>query len=130
MKNHRIVEDWMIRARSNLFRARSGKCSEEILFEDLCFDCQQAVEKSLKGLLIAHDTEVPRTHIIGVLLECLEKTGVSLPASLLMASELTEFAVQTRYPGIYEPVTEEEFLEAREMAEQVYTWVTHELSLI
>lgn len=47
-----------------------------------------------------------------------------------MASELTEFAVQTRYPGIYEPVTEEEFHEARGMAEEVYAWVTHELSLI
>jgi hypothetical protein len=57
MKNRALVKQWLIRARSNLDRARAGKIQKTILYEDLCFDCQQAVEKSLKALLIAHDVK-------------------------------------------------------------------------
>jgi hypothetical protein len=40
---------WLRRARSNLARAKQDK-PDEVLFEDLCFDAQQAVEKALKAL--------------------------------------------------------------------------------
>jgi len=130
MKNRAIVEDWLIRSRSNLCRAQSGQISDEILFEDLCFDCQQSVEKALKGLLIAFDSEAPRTHIISRLIECLANVGLTIPEKVIHASELTEFAVQTRYPGIYEPVTEEEYYESLEVAEFVYSWVLSELDRI
>jgi HEPN domain-containing protein len=55
MKNRTLVEQWLSRALSNLDRARAGKVRDTILYEDLCFDCQQAVEKSLKALLVAND---------------------------------------------------------------------------
>ncbi len=42
---------WLGRAESNLARARLGRQSEDILYEDICFDAQQAAEKALKGLL-------------------------------------------------------------------------------
>jgi HEPN domain-containing protein len=64
MKNRALVKQWLIRALSNLDRARAGKIRNTILYEDLCFDCQQAVEKYLKTLLIALDVESPHTHII------------------------------------------------------------------
>jgi len=37
---------WLKRAKSNLIRAKQPK-HEEVFWEDLCFDAQQAVEKSL-----------------------------------------------------------------------------------
>jgi len=52
MKNREIILNWLKRARSNLERAKLGKVSQGILYEDLCFDAQQAVEKSLKAILI------------------------------------------------------------------------------
>jgi HEPN domain-containing protein len=42
-----IPEDWLRRARSNLARASTAK-TDEIMWEDLCFDAQQAAEKALK----------------------------------------------------------------------------------
>ena len=57
MKNEVFVKDWLKRARSNLAVAAAGKTSEEVLYEDLCFYCQQSVEKSIKALLISIDTE-------------------------------------------------------------------------
>ena len=123
MKNPVLVEHWISRAQSNLDRARAGKICDTILYEDLCYDCQQAVEKSLKALLIAQDKVSPHTHIIARLLETLEEEGIVIPDNLKSASDLTEYAVHTRYPGLYEPVTEDDYREALAIAEQIHAWV-------
>ncbi len=128
MKNRALVKQWQVRARSNLDRARTGKIQKTILYEDLCFDCQQAVEKSLKALLIAHDVESPHTHIIGHLLEILEQNRISVPDDVKSSVDLTEYAVHTRYPGFYEPVTEEEYREALAVTECVHAWVSKQLT--
>jgi len=122
-----LVEQWLTRAQSNLDRAWAGKIRDTILYEDLCYDCQQAVEKSLKALLIAHDKVSPRTHIIARLLETLETEGITVPENLRPASDLTEYAVHTRYPGLYEPVTEDDYREALAIAEQIHAWVIVQL---
>lgn len=51
MRNQHLVREWLKRARSSLERAKAGKVSEAVIYEDLCFDCQQAVEKSQQPLL-------------------------------------------------------------------------------
>lgn len=127
MKNRALVKQWLTRALSNLDRARAGKIQNTILYEDLCFDCQQAVEKSLKALLVAHDVECPHTHIIAHLLETLEQNRIAVPNDMKSSVDLTEYAVHTRYPGLYEPVTEEEYREALAVAECVYAWVNKQL---
>ena len=73
MKDLSRVEEWLRRARSNLERAEAGKVSAGILYEDLCFDCQQAVEKSLKGLLVYIGVGFPWTHSIAKLIELIEE---------------------------------------------------------
>ncbi|OQA59204.1 MAG: HEPN domain protein [Euryarchaeota archaeon ADurb.Bin294] len=130
MKNREIVKDWMTRAESNHYRARLGRVTEKILFEDLCYDCQQTAEKSLKGLLIALDIESPRTHNIGNLFRLLHNAGVFIPQPVLAGSALTEYAVNTRYPGDYDPVSEEDYENALLMAEEVFSWVRSKLSTL
>jgi HEPN domain-containing protein len=120
MKNRELVEGWLKRARSNLERAKAGKTSKEILFEDLCFDCQQAVEKSLKALLIHLNKVFPKTHSIGRIVELIEETGTDVPEEIKDSVVLTEYAVSTRYPGDYEPVLEEEYKAALEMAKKFF----------
>jgi HEPN domain-containing protein len=120
MKNRVIVKDWMTRAESNLYRARTERISDKILYEDLCYDCQQTAEKSLKGLLVSYDLEAPRTHNNGNLFRLLHNAGLFIPQPVLSASALTEYAVNTRYPGDYDPVSEEDHEKALDMAEKVY----------
>lgn len=52
----------------------------------------------------------------------LEQTGEEVPPSVAAATELSPFAVTTRYPGDDEPVTDEENQEAVAIAEQVVQW--------
>ena len=123
MKNLSLAEEWLKRARSNIERAEAGKVSEGILYEDLCFDCQQAVEKSLKGLLIYLEIEFPWTHSIAKLIELIEEAGVEVPESIKDSVTLTVYAVSTRYPGNQEPVDKSEYIGAVKTAEKVYHWV-------
>jgi len=44
MKNLDKANEWLQRAKSNMAR-KAGRVSPEILYEDLCYDAQQAVEK-------------------------------------------------------------------------------------
>ena len=44
--------EWLRRARSNLERAAVR--TPHSCLEDLCFNAQQAAEKALKGVLVAH----------------------------------------------------------------------------
>ncbi|MCK9580604.1 MAG: HEPN domain-containing protein [Methanoregula sp.] len=127
MKNRILVDQWLARSQSNLDRARAGKTGDTILFEDLCFDCQQAAEKSLKGLLVARDLESPHTHIIAALLQTLERNGIVIPEEIRDSSDLTDYAVHTRYPGMYEPIRDDEYQEALAVAERVVAWVHTEL---
>ena len=127
MKNKNQANEWIIRARSNIARAKSGRISPDILYEDLCFDAQQAVEKALKSVCISREIIFPRTHDIAYIMELLERGGVEVPENLQQAKILSDYAVETRYPGDYDPVDEEDFEKALEIAEAVLEWVEKNL---
>jgi HEPN domain-containing protein len=127
MKNRHSADEWLRRARSNIARAKAGKISNDILYEDICFDCQQAVEKSLKGLLVYIDVVFPKTHSITQLIELLESAGIDIPEYVRESVTLTVYAVSTRYPGDQEPVDEDEYKEAFSITQEVYNWVEGKL---
>ena len=120
-------EHWLKRAKSNLARAKQNR-TDEILYEDLCFDAQQATEKALKALLLHKKISFRFVHDIGELLATLEKHQIVVPLSIKAAAILTTYAVETRYPGPFEQVTLEELNEAVLIAEQVVQWVEQLLS--
>jgi HEPN domain-containing protein len=90
--------------------------------EDLCFDAQQAAEKAIKAVLITRGVDFPLVHDLAYLLTLLEQSGETIPPAIADATDLTRFAVTTRYPGIAEPVTPEEHHRAVAIAEAVVTW--------
>jgi len=118
--------DWMARARSNLVLARQPK-PDEALWEDLCFQAQQAAEKALKAVLIAYGVGFTKTHSIEALLDL-------MPECLLVSEELrrtavlTDYAVTTRYPGDYPLVSEDEYHEALGCADMVLAWAERMLA--
>jgi HEPN domain-containing protein len=128
MKNLSLAEQWIIRARSNISRARQGKNAPDIMYEDLCFDCEQAAEKSLKGLLILNDIVPPQTHSLSLLIETLEKHNYCVPDYVKVAVSLTHYAVATRYPGSYEPVKKREYLKALKSADMIFVWVEQQFN--
>jgi HEPN domain-containing protein len=123
MKRH---ESWIDRAKSS-YELSKAAISINIYFEDLCYQAQQAAEKSLKGLLIYYGAEPLFTHNIGVLLNELEKF-TEINGSVRDAMNLTNYAVQTRYPGEYDDITKEEYENAVKIAKDCLDWVEKKIS--
>jgi HEPN domain-containing protein len=115
-------QEWLNRARSNLQRAKADARLSDVYLEDLCFDAQQAAEKAIKAVLLHLGVQFPYVHDLTALLGLIEERGEVIPAEVKQAGRLTRFAVATRYPGLTEPVTEEEYEKAVAVAEVVVRW--------
>ena len=118
-------ESWLERAKSS-FELSKATIHKNIYLEDLCYQIQQSVEKAFKGLLIYYGVEPEFTHNIGVLLFELEK-HTEITENIKDAMDLTNYAVQTRYPGSYDDVTKEEYEKALKIAEECLDWVENKI---
>lgn len=112
--------EWLRHANSDLQLARIGH-APGVMLEELCFHAQQATEKAIKALLVLKSVDFGKTHNIDVLLELLPP-DISIPSAVEKSVALTKYAVETRYPGTYDDVTEEDYAEALKLAEVVVEW--------
>ncbi len=115
------TQDWMSRAKGDLALARVP-LPEGAFYEDLCFHAHQAAEKSLKAVYRYEGWTFRYTHDLEELIDGLRRNGLSIPSAVEEANILTSFAWEARYPGLGEPVTEEEYREALRHAEAVVSW--------
>ncbi len=124
--HERIICMWLRKAEKDL------KWAEAMLLErDLdysTFHSQQAAEKALKAVITALKIQPPKTHDIEKLLNILDKNNVY--TSLLekeRIGELTKYAVEARYPDFEEEPSEEEAVEALELAGKTVDWAREKL---
>ncbi len=115
--------DWLRHAHSDLALARVSP-GGEILLEALCFHAQQAVEKSLKAVLVWAGIPVPKTHSIERLVDMLAP-GIPQPPILKEAPSLSSYATTFRYPGEEEPVTADEYHQALQLAGEILLWAEY-----
>ena len=94
--------------------------------DTVCFHAQQCVEKYLKALLVLNDVEFGRTHHISALLALLPP-NIRPEMTPEEQERFTEYAVTTRYPGDYDPITREEAKQAVQIARRVRNQVRRRL---
>lgn len=90
------AEAWRIIAGEELQSAQY--LADKKLFRMVCYHAQQAVEKSLKALLVERDVDVPRTHNILDLI----KAAVKLGYDMMLSDEDAVFLnsiYRSRYPA-------------------------------
>ena len=96
--------EWLHKARNDLLSAKAVLDSKYGITDVPCFHAQQAVEKSLKGLLTWHNVSFGKTHDLMLLLAEVVKLIPEFEDLRTVCAELSEFAVDVRYPGgISEP---------------------------
>ena len=122
-----VLHLWLHRARSDLALGEAALQTPGVLPEDACFHAQQCADKALKGLLSDRGIPFPRTHVLEVLLDLLKAHSVHVPDNVDEAFALSQYAVQTRCPGDWEPVTRQEAKLALEHAAQVLAWVERQV---
>ena len=117
--------EWINRASSDLAIART--IIKDAYLEDLCYHAQQASEKALKALLLWKIHKFPYTHDLSELLGLLEQNGIVLPDSIKDCAGMTEYAVEGRYPGFNEPLSESDWKNSVKKAEEVINWVKSQI---
>ncbi|MGD0094015.1 MAG: HEPN domain-containing protein [Planctomycetota bacterium] len=94
-----VVKEWVGKAEEDYLAGNHLRALGDAAPHDVvCFHAQQCVEKYLKAILVANSLPVPKTHVIGKIAALLPQ-----PAPVNLTPEqmrwLTEFAVDSRYPG-------------------------------
>lgn len=122
-----MTADWVSRAEASLALAKV--VAKGVVIEDLCYQAQQAAEKALKAVYISRQAPFVYIHNIDTRLLGLEAIGFELPESVDAAGELTRSAVETRYPGGFEPLTPEDLTRAIRLAESVLAWARAQVEM-
>ncbi|TAK34671.1 MAG: HEPN domain-containing protein [Chloroflexota bacterium] len=115
-----LPEDWLRYAQADLALARVP-LPVGAMYELLCFHAQQAVEKSVKAVLINFGIPVIKTHVLERLIDLLPPE-IARPPDLIGSARLNAYATVARYPGEVEALTEADYREAMRLSEAVVAW--------
>jgi len=110
---------WIAKADEDWLCIRNELAAAQTPWSVVCFHAQQAAEKYLKAFLVANGFDPERAHARDALLkECL-RFDSSLASLQAECQQLTDFAVDVRYPDI--PIADEEQIgrEAVAMADRI-----------
>lgn len=114
-----IVRQWVEKADSDLKTAvHTLKLRRGCPTDTVCYHVQQCVEKYLKALLVFQDMQVPHVHDVRLLVERLP-FDVQPDLTPEERERLTEYAVTTRYPGDYDPISRAEARRGVQIARRV-----------
>ncbi|MBC7815876.1 MAG: HEPN domain-containing protein [Planctomycetaceae bacterium] len=95
----RLTREWVAKAEADFHVADALQHTRPPVHDARCFHCQQSAEKYLKALLEELGATIPRTHNLEDLLALLLPHYPQLRSLRRGLIFLTDFAVETRYPG-------------------------------
>ena len=123
MKNEKTLKEWMEFARMDFLAAKHlYQHMYPKPLEIICYHCQQAIEKLLKGVLISRGVTIEKTHDLGLLAEMLQEYTEVDEKYLEICDDLTPYGVKIRYPQ--ELFIEEYHVKkALEETQELYDWL-------
>jgi HEPN domain-containing protein len=92
-----LVQTLLSKAEIDLLNATILRDSSQGNPEGIGFHVQQAVEKSLKAILVFHGIDYPRTHSIVGLARLASDNDIDLPDAFPESDRYTDYAVEFRY---------------------------------
>lgn len=92
-------------------------------YEQVCFISQQIIEKTLKAFLLFHKKPLRKIHDLAALLENCVQIDSSFSDFQAECDKITQYYVETRYPGINIIVDEKDAVEALSAATGIFNFV-------
>jgi len=123
-----IVKEWLRFASNDINCAKHSLSMRPVPLEIICYLCEQAAEKALKGYLIYQNVEPPKIHILKLLCKMCTDMDKSFEEITEQCGNLTLYAVQPRYPFEIE-ITENDMKEAILDADRVLEFILQRLQL-
>ena len=123
-----LVRQWLERAEKDFNLARYLAAQRHSLLEAIAFHSQQTAEKLLKGFLVFHQADFPKTHNLGELLDLVATRDPALAVELADITALNPYGVEYRYPGDFPELTQKDADDAYRLAEKVWLEIKPRLS--
>lgn len=98
MNNEQASREWLDFAEMDYRSARFLMLMRPVPLEIICYHCEQTAEKMLKGFLVYHDVDVPKTHDLSMLCELCNSIAPEFSEISGICMDLSPYAVQVRYP--------------------------------
>jgi HEPN domain-containing protein len=114
------VKEWLQKASLDLFSAKVLLEHDPPVPETAAFHCQQAVEKTLKALLVWVNVPFEKVHSLTYLLDLGEVEFPDLTFLRERVEELAPYAVEIRYPGGIPEISPDEAEQALDTAEAAW----------
>lgn len=121
--HNEIVLSWFAIAKRDLDSARRLTTDPDPYLDTAIYHYQQAAEKAVKGFLVFHNQDFPKTHDVRKVIAIAETIEPRFGAWLDAGELLTPFATAFRYTDdILEP-SQDEFDQALKSAADLYAFV-------
>ncbi|ACM19493.1 nucleotide-binding HEPN domain protein [Geotalea daltonii FRC-32] len=124
-----IVRQWFHKAEHDLQNIRNNLAAENIPTDTVCFHAQQAIEKLLKGVLVANARNISKTHDLVKLLTDVADILPELLTYEEQLEEISEYGVGVRYPDDFFEPTLEEAQYAFQVAVEIETIILNKITL-
>lgn len=125
MKNNKknLADEWFHIGEEEFKFAKAGFEELHAFYPQICFQCQQAVEKHLKGFLVYHKKTFPKIHDLVSLLQLCAKIDKRLLKFTESANTLSQYYLVVRYPLEYPPASKKEAQEALDLAQEIISFI-------
>ncbi len=125
------ANNWFFFADEDLKTAKA--VLREGIYNQVCFHCQQGVEKTLKGFLRSQGRSVPKTHSLDDLVDICSGIDTDFQKIKRACVKLDDYYTSTRYPDVAEEVfpeglaTKQDAKEALEALRRIMDFVDKKL---
>jgi HEPN domain-containing protein len=96
----RLTRQWLRKAEHDVLVAHHLFTLSPPLSDEICFHCQQAIEKLLKGMLAERGLPIQKTHDLTILIDHLLPAEPALRSLRRGLKGVSRYAVEYRYPGL------------------------------
>lgn len=121
MANPKMTKQWFTYASRDIRAAKAILDMSNEFKNIAAFNCQQGVEKAIKGYLVFNNIRPPKSHSIKDLAKLVEGLDPKLAKKLAKAEILTKYAVVYRYPDAEKkPLTLKQVHSAIKLSNQLF----------
>jgi HEPN domain-containing protein len=106
--NLKLAKEWFKIGEEELKFAQTSFKEFDSFYPQICFQCQQAVEKYLKGFLIYRGKKFPKIHDLVELIKLCSKIEKGFEKFQEDGAFLSQYYIRSRYPVEYPSATKEE----------------------
>jgi len=121
--NSKLAKEWFKIGEEEFKFAKSAFEDFDAFYPQICFQCQQAAEKYLKGFLVFHQKKFPKVHDLVELIKLCSKINKNFLKFSKKAAILSQYYLRSRYPIEYPAATKEEARQSFQIAKEIIKFI-------